>query len=119
MRCSRMKWISAAAVTALLVTPTMAAAAAPATAPQSGWTALSQLTPAGATALASTGVTAGSPTAATLSAAQSSVAVDEPRANPLPLPVIAVLLAVLGTAIYIAFIEDDDDGGRVFLTSPD
>ena len=53
---------------------------------------------------------AAAPDAATLAAAQSTTAYEEPRSNPLPLPVIAVLLAVLGTMAYIAFIEDHHGG---------
>ena|SRR3982751_6325932 len=96
---------------ALLVSPTMASASTTSVGaqPQNAWVALSQMTPAGAAALASTGVTAAAPDAATMAtAAAAAQPVDgsaEPGANPLPLPVIAVLLAVLGTAIYIAFIE--------------
>ncbi|MFL6730005.1 MAG: hypothetical protein ACJ8E3_10360 [Sphingomicrobium sp.] len=109
----RTKIASTAIAAALIFSPTVAVASTyPTQAPASGWVALSQMTPAGATALA------GAPDAATLAAAQSTVAYDEPHANPLPLPVIAVLLAVLGTAIYIALIEDHDSHG-VFELSPD
>jgi hypothetical protein len=86
---------------------TMTSAAAQPT--SSRWTTLSQLTPAGATALAGSGVVAGAPDAATVAASAAAVQpadeAYETHANPFPLPVVAVLLAVLGTAIYIAFIE--------------
>lgn len=117
MRNIRTKIASTAIAAALIFSPTAAVAAAyPAQA--SGWTALSQMTPAGASALAGSGAVAGVPDAATMAAAQSTVAYDEPHANPLPLPVIAVLLAVLGTAIYIALIEKHHSHG-VFELSPD
>ena len=98
---------SAAVAAALIVSPTAAASAsmsAPlAGQPQNSWVTLSQMTPAGAVALAGSGAV---PNAATMAAAaQTSDDYQARRANPLPLPVLAVLLAVLGAAIYIAFIE--------------
>ena len=117
MRDIRTKIASTAVAAALIFSPTAAVAATyPTQAQNSGWTTLSQMTPAGADALS--GAVAGAPDAATLAAAQSTVAYDEPHANPLPLPVIAVLLAVLGTAIYIALIEKHHSHG-VFELSPD
>jgi len=119
MRDIRTKIASTAIAAALIFSPTAAVASTYNTATTSSstaWLTLSSLTPAGATALAGAGANA--PSAATLAAAQSTVAYDERRANPLPLPVIAVLLAVLGTAIYIAFLEDHD-GDAHFGTSPD
>jgi hypothetical protein len=113
MRSIRTKLAATAVAAALIISPTAAASSTMATGaarPQSnGWVTLSQLTPAGASALAASGVVAGAPDAATVAASAAAVQpVDEsgaPRANPLPLPVILVLLAVLGTAIYIALIE--------------
>lgn len=118
MRDFRTKIASTAIAAALIFSPTAAVASTYAAAPANGWVALSTMTPAGATALAGAGAVPGTPDAATLAAAQSTVAVDEPRANPLPLPVIAVLLAVLATAAYIAFIEDRD-GDVSIVISPD
>ena len=107
MRSITRKLASAAVAAALIVSPTAAAAAsmsAPlASQPQNSWTTLSQMNAAGAVALAGSGA---APNAATMAAAaQTSDDQREYRSNPLPLPVLAVLLAVLGTAIYIAFIE--------------
>lgn len=117
MRDIRTKIASTAIAAALIFSPTAAVAAPYSAQPASNsWVTLSSLTPAGATALGS-GAIAGAPSAATLAAAQSTVAYDEPRANSLPLPVIAVLLAVLGTAIYIALIEKHHSH-RAFLISP-
>jgi hypothetical protein len=112
MRSIQMKLAATAVAAALIFSPTVAVAstfAAPAAAqPQNAWVTLSQMTPAGATALASTGLVAVAPNAATMSAAAAAAQpVDETdyRPNPLPLPVIVVLLGVLGMAIYIALIE--------------
>jgi hypothetical protein len=106
---------------ALLGTSAIASAAPAAQAPASGWTALSQLNPAGAMALSANGAVA-TPTAATLAgtaaAAQPADDNADYRPNPLPWPVIGVLLAVIGTAIYIAFIEDHGRSHHIFLTSP-
>ena len=119
MRDIRTKIASTAIAAALIFSPTAAVASAyPTQAQTNGWVTLSQMTPAGASVLAGSGAVAGAPDAATLAAAQSTVAYDEPHANPLPLPVIAVLLAVLGTAIYIALIEKHHSHG-VFGASPD
>jgi hypothetical protein len=100
------KLAATAVAAALIASPTMASAAAQPT--PTSWVALSQMTPAGAMALAGSGVVAGAPDAATVAASAAAVQpyeADERGANPLPLPVIAVLLAVLGAAIYVAFIE--------------
>ena len=112
MRSIRTKLAATVVAAAMMMSPTAAASATmstAATAPVSnGWVTLSQLTPAGAMALAGSGVVAGTPDAATVAASAAAVQPvesNEPGANPFPLPVIAVLLAVLGTAIYIAFIE--------------
>ena len=123
MRPITMKLASAAVAAALIVSPAAAASSsmsAPLAAqPQNSWVALSQMTPAGAAALASSGVTAAAPDAATIAAAAQTSADDRDyRANALPLPVIIVLLAVLGTAIYIAFIEKHR-GHVVIGASPD
>lgn len=113
-----------AAAAATTVTPTMAAASTSASASNgaSGWVTLSQLNPAGAMALAGSRAVASTPNAATMSAtAAAAQPVDTAgayRPNPLPLPVIGVLLAVIGTAIYIAFIENHGRSHHVFLTSP-
>ena len=106
---------------ALLGTSAIASAAPVPQAPASGWTALSQMNPAGAMALSANGaVTA--PTAATLvgsaAAVQPADTDRDYRPNPLPWPVIGVLLAVIGTAIYIAFIENHGRSHHIFLTSP-
>ena len=117
MRNIRTKIASTAIAAALIFSPTAAVASTYAPAPSNAWSTLSTLTPAGATALAGSSV---APSAATLAGAQSTVAYEEDRrATSLPLPVIAVWLAVLGTMAYIAFIEDDDDEPQQFLTSPD
>jgi len=110
MRTMWSKFAASVVAAALIASPTMASATAAATAQPTAtsWVALSQMTPAGAMALAGSGAVAGTPDAATVAASAAAVQPyegDERRANPLPLPVIAVLLAVLGTAIYIAFIE--------------
>src|SRR5215213_2884973 len=115
MPINRTKIATTAIAAALIFSPTAAIASSYTTPPANGWVTLSALTPAGATALAGSGV---APSPATLAAAQSSVAVDDDRANPLPLPVIAVVLAVLGTMAYIAFIEDHHDHLRPFFASP-
>jgi len=122
----RTKLAATAVAAALIVSPTAAASAtmpAPAQ-PASNWTTLSQLTPAGATALAGSGVVAGAPDVATIAGSAAAVQPADEGAggtNPFPIPVIVVLLGVLGTMIYIAFIEDHDGsvtfpGGSV---SPD
>jgi hypothetical protein len=113
MRSIRTKLAATAVAAAIMISPTAAASATMSTTvaqPASdGWVMLSQLTPAGAVALAGSGVMAGAPDAATVAASAAAVQpvdeASEAHANPFPLPVIAVLLAVLGTAIYIAFIE--------------
>ena len=113
MRSIRTRLAAAAVATAIIVSPTAAASATMGTAAaqpaSNSWVTLSQLTPAGATALAGSGVIAATPNAATVAASAAAVQpvdeASEPRANPLPIPVIVVLLAVLGTAIYIAMIE--------------
>ena len=123
MRPVSMKSVSVATAAAILFAPTAAAASSVQSSapPANAWVTLSQMNPAGATALAGSGAAATSPNAVSLAgAATAAQPVDDPgapRANPLPLPVIAVLLLVLATAIYIAFI-DDHDGDRVFLISP-
>jgi len=114
MRAIRTKLTATAIAAALILSPTAAAAAtmsSPAPPAPNNWVTLSQLTPAGATALASSGAIASAPDAATI--AGSAVAVqpvdeDAEGGNPFPIPVIVVLLGVLGTMIYIAFIEDHD-----------
>ena len=116
MRAIPTKIVSTAIAAALIFTPTAAAASVAAPQPANSWVTLSARTPAGASALAGSDV---APSAATLAAAQSTVAYDDRRANPLPWPVIGVVLAVLGTMAYIAFIEDHHDSDRLFLTSPD
>ena len=113
MRSIRTKLAATAAAAALIVSPTAAASAtmssAAAQPASTSWVTLSQLTPAGATTLAGSGVVAGAPDAAMVAASAAAVQpVGESTgegANPFPLPVIAVLLAVLGGAVYIAFIE--------------
>lgn len=113
MRSIRTKLAASAIAAAIIISPTAAASATmatPAAQPASNaWVTLSQLTPTGATALAGSGVVAGAPDAATVAASAAAVQpVDESAeqgTNPFPLPVIAVLLAVLGVAVYIAFIE--------------
>jgi hypothetical protein len=109
MRLIQKKLAATAIAGALVFSPTVAAAstfAAP-TQTQNAWVTLSQMTPAGATALASTGAVAAAPDAAAMAAAVAAQPVDESdyRPNPLPIPVIVVLLGVLGMAIYIALIE--------------
>ena len=123
MRPIRPKLAATSVAIALVFSPTVAAAstlAAPVAAqPQDAWTALSQMTPAGATALASTGVAAAAPSAATVAAAAAAAQPAEDtgyRPNPLPLPVIAVLLGVLGMAIYIALIEKHH--GHITIPTP-
>ncbi|HEX6661791.1 MAG TPA: hypothetical protein VF067_07990 [Sphingomicrobium sp.] len=121
MRRVTTKIASIAAAAAIVITPTMASAAAlPSSSAQSNaWVTLSQLNPAGATALAgSTAATATPSVALAGSAAAAQPTDDAYRPNPLPLPVIAVLLAVLGTMIYIALIEKHHRSHRPFLTSP-
>ena len=120
MRRVRMKIASIAAAAAIMVTPTMAAASTVQSAPASNaWVTFSQLNPAGATALAGSGVAAAQPGVALTGSAASVQATDDGGYhNGIPLPVIAVWLAVLGGAIYIALIEKHHHH-RVFLTSPD
>jgi hypothetical protein len=110
MRSLTKKIGTVAATIAMLTTPAIASASgASAPAPGSEWATLSELNPAGAVALGASNATAGLPTAATMT---TSAAVAQPvdadgeyRSNPLPWPVIGVLLAVVGTMIYIEFIE--------------
>jgi hypothetical protein len=121
MRLVQKKLAATAVAAALIFSPTVAAAStfAAATQPQNGWVSLSQMTPAGATALASSGAVAAAPDAATLAAAAAAVQpVDETdyRPNPFPLPVVIVLLGVLGMGIYIALIEKHH--GHVTFPSP-
>lgn len=122
MRRVTTKIASIAAATAIILAPAAASASALASSSTSpnAWVTLSQLNPAGATALAgSTGATA-APSSVVLAGATAAAqpADDTYRPNPLPLPVVAVLLAVLGTMIYIAFIEKHHQSSRPFLTSP-
>jgi hypothetical protein len=105
---------------ALLVTPTMATAAdAAPQAPANPWVTLSELNPAGAIALG--GTSAATPGPASMSATAAGVQPaddrDDYRGNPLPWPVIGVLLAVVGTMIYIEFIEHHHGHGT-FPTTP-
>jgi hypothetical protein len=114
------KTIATIAVSAALLGTSAVASAAPAPqAPASGWTAFSQLNPAGAMALSANGAVA-APSAATLAgtAAAAQPVDSDYRPNPLPWPVIGVLLAVIGVAVYIAFIEDHGRSHHVFQTSP-
>jgi hypothetical protein len=120
MRLIQKKLAATAVAGALVFSPTLAAAstfAAP-TQPQNAWVTLSQMTPAGATALASTGAVAAAPDAAAMAAAVAAQPVDETdyRPNPLPIPVIVVLLGVLGMAIYIALIEKHH--GHITIPAP-
>ncbi len=119
MRRVTTKIASIAAAAAIILAPTAASASAlpSSSAPSNAWVTLSQLNPAGATALAGS---AAAPSSVELAGAAAAVqpADDTYRPNPLPLPVIAVLLAVLGTMIYIAFIEKHHQSSRPFLTSP-
>jgi hypothetical protein len=121
MRPIQKKLAATAVAAALVFSPTVAAASAFAapSSPQNAWVTFSQMTPAGATALASTGVVAAAPDAATVAAAAAAAQpVDDTdyRPNPLPLPVIAVLLGVLGMAIYIALIEKHH--GHITIPTP-
>lgn len=121
MRLIQQKLAATAVALALGFSPTMAAAstfAAP-TQPQNTWVTLSQMTPAGATALASTGAVAAAPDAAAMAAAAAAaqpVDGSDYRPNPLPIPVIVVLLGVLGMAIYIALIEKHH--GHITIPTP-
>lgn len=122
MRNIQTKFAATAIAAALIFSPTAAVASTYSAPPSpSAWVTLSELTPAGATALAGSGAVAGAPDAADLAAAQSTTVVtttdSDYRPNPLPLPVIAVLLAVVGTAVYIALIEKHHSH-RPFLISP-
>jgi hypothetical protein len=110
--------ITTVAVSAAMLGTSAMVSAAPAPQPPADtWATFSQLNPAGAMALDANGAVV-PPTAATLAAtAAAAQPVDESyRPNPLPWPVIGVLLAVIGTAIYIAFIEDH--GHHAHPTSP-
>jgi len=120
MRRIPTKIASIAAAAAVLVTPTMAAAStvqASAPAPNA-WVTFSQLNPAGATALAGSSAATQPGIALTGSAAAVQATDDGGYHNGIPLPVIAVWLAVIGAAVYIALIEKHHHHG-VFLTSPD
>ena len=122
MRRVTTKIASIAAATAIILAPTAASASAlpsPSAQPNA-WVTLSQLNPAGATALAGSAAVSAAPDSVALAgaAAAAQPADDNYRPNPLPLPVVAVLLAVLGTMIYIAFIEKRGHSHRPFLTSP-
>ena len=113
MRSIRTKFGASAVAAAMIISPTAAASSTMSTAAaqpaSNSWVTLSQLTPAGAVALAGSGVVAGAPDAATLAASAAAVQPadesSEPGANPFPIPVIVVLLGVLGMAVYIALIE--------------
>jgi hypothetical protein len=120
MRPIPTKIASIAAAAAIMVTPTMAAASTLSSVPApNNWVTFSQLNPAGAAALAGSSVAAAHPAVAmTGSAAAVQGADDGGYHNGIPLPVIAVWLAVIGAAIYIALIEKHHHH-RVFLTSPD
>jgi hypothetical protein len=123
MRLIQKKLAATAIAGALVFSPTVAAAstfAAPApTQPQNAWVTLSQMTPAGATALASTGAVAAAPDAATMAAAAvAAQPVEDTGTNPFPLPVVIVLLGVLGMAVYIALIEKHDHGHITIPTPP-
>ena len=122
MRTVTRKIASIAAAAAIVVAPTAASAEAlPSSSAQSNaWITFSQLNPAGATALAGNAAATAAPNSVALAgaAAAAQPADDAYRPNPLPLPVVAVLLAVLGTMIYIAFIEKNHRSHRPFLTSP-
>jgi hypothetical protein len=123
MRSIQNKLAAAAVSTALIFSPTVAAAStfsAPVAAqPQNAWVTLSQMTPAGATALASSGAVAAAPDAATMAAAAAAAQPDESAGtNPFPLPVVIVLLGVLGMAVYIALIEKHDRGHVTIPTPP-
>jgi hypothetical protein len=114
------KIASIAAAVAIVMAPTAASASATSPVQSNGWVTLSQLNPAGATALAGGAAVTAVPDSVALAgaAAAAQPADDTYRPNPLPLPVIAVLLAVLGTMIYIALIEKHHHSSRPFLTSP-
>ena len=107
MRSNRNRLAACAAVAALLVSPTaaMASTVSSAQPASNSWVTLSQMTAPGAAALAGSAVAPSAATMATSAAAVQPMDDAAPRANPLPIPVIVVLLAVLGTAIYIALIE--------------
>jgi hypothetical protein len=122
MRRVTTKIASIAAATAIILAPAAASASAlpsSSTSP-TAWVTLSQLNPAGATALAGSTAATAAPSSVALAGATAAAqpADDTYRPNPLPLPVVAVLLAVLGTMIYIAFIEKHHQSSRPFLTSP-
>jgi len=120
MRSIQAKLAATAVAAALILSPTAAAASsfsAPAGQAQSAWVTFSQMTPAGAAALASSGAVAAAPDAATMAAAAAAAQPDEGGgSNAFPLPVIGVLLAVLGTAIYIGLIEHHH--GHITIPGP-
>jgi hypothetical protein len=119
MRRIPRKIASIAAAAAILVTPTMAAASTVSSAPApSAWTTFSQLNPAGATALAGSSVAAQPGVALTGSAAAVQATDDGGYHNGIPLPVIAVWLAVIGAAIYIALIEKHHGHITILPNSP-
>ena len=113
MHSIRTKLAASAIAAIMIISPTAAASSTMSTAAaqpaSNSWVTLSQLTQAGATALAGSEIVAGAPDAATFAvsaaAVQPSDESAEPRANPFPSPVIVVLLGVLGMAVYIALIE--------------
>jgi hypothetical protein len=117
MRSLAKKIGTVAVAVAMLTTPAIASASG-GPAPANEWVTMSELNPAGAIALGASGATV--PTAATMT---TSAAVAQPvdangdyRSNPLPWPVIGVLLAVVGTMIYIEFIEHHH--GRFLFPNP-
>jgi hypothetical protein len=121
MRSIPTKLAATVVAAAIMISPTAAASATMSTAAAqpapNNWVRLSQLTPAGAMALASSRVVADAPDAASVAASAAAVQpADEPGANPFPLPVIAVLLAVLGGAVYIALIEHHH--GHIAIPTP-
>jgi len=121
MRSIPTKIAAIAAAAAIMVTPTVAAASTVQSAPASNaWVTFSQLNPAGATALAGSSLAAAQPSVALAGSAAAVQATDDTGGyhGGIPLPVIAVWLAVIGAAVYIALIEKHRHHG-VFLTSPD
>jgi hypothetical protein len=109
MRSIRTNLAAAAVAAAMIISPIAASAATMSTAaaqpPSNAWVTLSQLTPAGASALAGSSVVASATVAASAAAVEPVDESAEPSVNPFPIPVVVVLLAVLGTAIYIGLIE--------------
>lgn len=111
----------AAAAAAMLATPAVSAARASVPQPPANaWTTLSELNPAGAMALG--GGTSAATRAGAMNNSAATVQPTEPndrrrRAVMLPWPVMTVLMAVLGTMIYIALIEDNGPH-RPRATSP-